>query len=91
MQLSFIPDFKEYIYKEKEMWAPLMLRVCFVLINEAQGFVVWEEGSLRPIMLIFYFCHQGFKQKNSLDLVLRDGSNLFLEKLLKEIEETGAK
>ena len=63
----------------------------FVLINEGQGFVVWEEGSPRPVVLIFYSRHQGFKQKNSLDLVLRDGSNLFLEKLLKEIEETGSK
>ena len=25
----------------------------FVLINEGQGFVVWEEGSLRPVVLIF--------------------------------------
>ena len=62
-----------------------------MLINEGQGFVVWEEGSLRPIMLIFYFCHQGFKQKNSLDLVSGDGPNPFLEETLKEIEETGSK
>ena len=63
----------------------------FVLINEGQGFVVWEEGSLRPIVLIFYSHCQGFKEKNSLDLVSRDGSNLFLEKPFKEIEETGSK
>ena len=77
------------------MWVPLMFRVFFffffVLINEGQGFVVWEEGSLRPVVLIFYFCLQGFKQKNSLDLVLRDGPNLFLEKPLKEIDRTGSK
>ena len=24
-----------------------------MLINEDQGFVVWEEGSLRPVVLIF--------------------------------------
>ena len=72
------------------MWAPLMFRAFFVLINEGHGFVVWEEGSLRPVVLVFYFCHQNFKQKNSLDLVLRDGPNLFLEKPLKEIEETGS-
>ena len=63
----------------------------FMLINEGQGFVVWEEGSLRPVVLIFYSCHQGFKEKNSLDLVSRDGPNPFLEKTLKEIEETGSK
>ena len=63
----------------------------FVLINESQGFVVWEEGSLSPIVLIFYSRHQGFKQKNSLDLVSRDGPNPFLEKPLKEIEETVSK
>ena len=63
----------------------------FVLINEGQGFVVWEEGSLRPEVLIFYSSHQGLKQKNSLDLVSGDGPNPFLEKTLKEIEETGSK
>ena len=26
----------------------------FVLINECQGFVVWEEGSLRLVVLIFF-------------------------------------
>ena len=43
----------------------------FVLINEGQGFAVWEEGSLRPIVLIFYYHCQGFKQKDSLDLGLK--------------------
>ena len=60
----------------------------FVLINEGQGFEVWEEGSLRPVVLIFYSSHQGLKQKNSLDLVSGDGPNPFLEKTLKEIEWT---
>ena len=63
----------------------------FLLINEGQGFVVWEEGSLRPVVLIFYSSHQGLKQKNSLDLVSGDGPKPFLEKPLKEIEETGSK
>ena len=63
----------------------------FMLINEGQGFVVWEEGSLRPIVLIFYSRRQGFKQKNSLDLVLKDGPIPFSKKPLKEIEETGSK
>ena len=63
----------------------------FVLINEGQGFVVWEEGSLSTVVLIFYSRCQGFKQKNSLDLVSRDGPNPFLEKPLKEFEETGSK
>ena len=63
----------------------------FVLINEGRGFVAWEEGSLRPVLLMFYFCHQSFKQKNSVDLVSRVGLNPFLEKPLEEIEETGSK
>ena len=45
----------------------------FLLINDGQGFVVWEEESLRPVVLIFYSSHQGLKQKNSLDLVLGNG------------------
>ena len=44
----------------------------FVLIN-VQGFVVWEEGSRRPVVLIFYFSCQGLKQKNSLELVSGNG------------------
>ena len=60
----------------------------FMLINEGQGIVVWEEGTLRPVVLIFYSSHQGLKQKNSLDLVSGDGPNPFLEKTLKEIEWT---
>ena len=63
----------------------------FMLINEGHRFVVWGGGSLRPIVLIFYSRHQGFKQKNSLDLVLKDGPIPFSEKPLKEIEETGSK
>ena len=63
----------------------------FKLINEGQGFVVWEEGSLRPVVLIFYSSRQGLKQTKSLDLVLRDNPNPFLEKPLKETEETVSK
>ena len=37
----------------------------FVLVNEGQGFVVWEEGSPRPVVLIFYFSLQGLKPKKS--------------------------
>ena len=55
-----------------------------MLINEAQGFVVWEEGSLRPVVLIFYSSHQGLKQKNSLDLVLGNGSDSVLEESLEK-------
>ena len=32
----------------------------FVLMN-VRGFVVWEEGSLRPVVLIFYSSRQGLK------------------------------
>ena len=63
----------------------------FKLINEGQGFVVWEEGSLRPVVFIFYSSRQGLKQKKSLDLVFRDNPNPFLEKPLKETEETVSK
>ena len=63
----------------------------FVLINEGQGFVVWEEGSLRPIVLIFYSRHQGFKQKNSLDLVSGNGSYSVLEESLEKIKQTRPK
>ena len=63
----------------------------FVLINEGQGFVVWEEGSLRPIVLIFYSSHQGLKQKNSLDLVLGNGSDSILEESVEKIKQTRPK
>ena len=63
----------------------------FVLINESQRFVVWEEGSLRPVVLIFYSSHQGLKQKNSLDLVLGHGLDLVLEESLEKIKQTRPK
>ena len=63
----------------------------FVLINESQRFVVWEEGSLRPVVLIFYSSHQGLKQKNSLDLVSGNGTDLFLEESLEKIKQTRPK
>ena len=63
----------------------------FMLINEGQAFVVWEEGSLRPIVLIFYCSHQGLKQKNSLDLVLGNGLDSVLEESLEKIKQTRPK
>ena len=63
----------------------------FVLINEGQGFVVWEEGSLRPIALIFYSSRQGLQQKNSLDLVSGNGSYSVLEESLEKIKQTRPK
>ena len=63
----------------------------FVLLNEGQGFMVWEEGSLRPVVLIFYSSHQGLKQKNSLDLVSGNGTDLFLEESLEKIKQTRPK
>ena len=63
----------------------------FVLINEGQGFVVWEEGRLRPVVLILYCSHQGLEQKNSLDLVLGNCSDLVLEESLEKIQQTRSK
>ena len=57
----------------------------FVLMN-VRGFVVWEEGSLRPVVLIFYSSCQGLEQKNSLDLISRNGSDSFLEESLEKIK-----
>ena len=62
-----------------------------MLINEDLGFVVWEEGSPRPVVSIFYFSHQGLKQKNSLDLVLINGSDSVLEESLETIKQTRPK
>ena len=62
-----------------------------MLINEGQGFVVWEEGSPRPIVSIFYFSCQGLKQKNSLDLVSGNGSDSVLEESLEKIKQTRPK
>ena len=59
-----------------------------MLVNEGQGFVVWEEGSLRPIVLIFYSSCQGLEQKNSLDLILRNGSDSVLEDSLEKIKQS---
>ena len=63
----------------------------FFVLNEGQGLVVWEEGSLRPIMLIFYPSCQGLKQKNSLDLISRNGSNSVLEESLERLKKQGPK
>ena len=63
----------------------------FVLIDEGQWFVVWEEGSPRPIVLIFYSSHQGLKQKKSLDLISRNGSDSVLEESLEKIKQTRPK
>ena len=58
-----------------------------MLINEVEGIVVWEEGSLRPVVLIFYSSPQGLKQKNSLGLVSGNGSYLVLEESLEKIKQ----
>ena len=79
-----------YTKREREV-DTINVQGFFVLINEGQGFVVWEEGSLRPIVLIFYSSHQGLKQKNSLDLVLGNGSDSVLEESLEKIKQTRPK
>ena len=62
----------------------------FVLINQSQGFVVWEEGSLRPLVLIFYSSYQGLEQ-NSLDLILRNDLDSVLEESLEKIKQIRSK
>ena len=59
----------------------------FLLINDGQGFVVWKEESLRPIVFIFYSSHQGLKQKSSLDLVSGNGLDSVLEESLEKIKQ----
>ena len=63
----------------------------FMLVNEGWGLVVWEEGSLRPLVLIFYSSRQGLQQKNSLDLVSGNGSYSVLEESLEKIKQTRPK
>ena len=63
----------------------------FVLINQSQGFVVWEEGSLRLVLLIFYSSRQGLKQNNSRDLISGNGSDSVLEESLEKIKQTRPK
>lgn len=60
----------------------------FVLINEGQGFVIWDKGSLRPIVLIFYSSHQDLERKNSLDLIWGNGSDSVLEESPRHPEAT---
>ena len=61
----------------------------FVLVNEGRGLVVWKKGSLRPVMLIFYSSCQCLEQKNSLDLISRNGSNSVLEESLERLKKQG--
>ena len=53
--------------------------------------MVQDEGSLRPVVLIFYSSHQGLKQKNSLDLVSGNGLDSVLEESLEKIKQTSPK
>ena len=53
--------------------------------SQSRRFVVGEEGSLRPIVLIFYSSCQGLKQ-NSLDSISRNDSDSVLEESLEKIK-----
>ena len=77
------------IQKEKEMGVVNVLGF-FVLVNEGRGLVGWEEGSLRPVMLIFYSSCQGLEQ-NSLNLILRNDLDLVLEESLEKIKQIRSK
>ena len=46
---------------------------------------------LGPRVSFFWTWGEALEKKNGLDLISRDGPNPFLEKPLKEIEETGSK
>ena len=81
---------RNILKREREVGV-INIQGLFMLINEGQGFVVWEEGSLRPIVLIFYSSHQGLQQKNSLDLVSGNGSYSVLEESLEKIKQTRPK
>ena len=54
--------------------------------SQSRRFVVGEEGSLRPIVLIFYSSCQGLKQ-NSLDSISRNDSDSVLEESLEKIKQ----
>ena len=54
----------------------------FMLINEGQGFLVWEERSSKTIVFIFYSSLQGLKQKSSLDLASGNGLGSVLDESL---------
>ena len=62
-----------------------------MLANQGQGFAVWEEGNLRPVVLIFYSSHQGLKQNNSRDLISGNGSDSVFEESLEKIKQTRPK
>ena len=62
----------------------------FVLVIEGRGFVFWEEGSLRPVVLIFYSSCLGLEQ-NSLNLILRNDLDLVLEESLEKIKQIRSK
>jgi len=81
---------RNILKREREVGV-INIQGLFMLINEGQGFVVWEEGSLRPIVLIFYSSRQGLQQKNSLDLVSGNGSYSVLEESLEKIKQTRPK
>ena len=63
----------------------------YFLLDRGDGSVPGTEDRPRAQGLLLLFLGEALEKKNGLDLVSRDGSNLFLEKPFKEIEETGSK
>ena len=63
----------------------------FVLVNKGQEFAVWEERSLRPVVLIFYPSHRGLKQKNNFGLVSGNGSIRSWRNPWKRLNKQGPK
>ena len=63
----------------------------YFLLDRGDGSGSGPEDCHRAQGLLLLFLGEALEKKNGLDLVSRDGSNLFLEKPFKEIEETGSK
>ena len=63
----------------------------YFLLDRGDGSGSGTEDCPRAQGLFLLFLGEALEKKNGLDLVSRDGPNPFLEKSLKESEETGSK
>ena len=63
----------------------------YFLLDRGYGSGSGTEDCPRAQGLFLLFLGEALEKKNGLDLISRDGLNSFLEKPLKEIEETASK